>query len=150
MDLSSDDKERTPPAKSAAQISASLIDPALHSGSPSDDEATMRTAQAATEVAERSDVQSQWVEKARLIEYLRNYIATRLDRGEFDELEGGLEARSPESRLDDHMEGVETTSALPRSPRSQSSPVKSDVARDTVMYPTLRGLDEDGDSKMPS
>ncbi|KAL2867064.1 putative C2H2 transcription factor PacC [Aspergillus lucknowensis] len=149
MDLSDDKEsgERTPPAK---QISASLIDPALHeSGSPSDDEVTMRTAQAATEVAERSDVQSQWVEKARLIEYLRKYIADRLERGEFDELEDGSVPHSPETRVDDHMEGVESNSPLPHSQRSRTPVMKSDGA-DNVMYPTLRGLDEDGDSKMPS
>ncbi|KAL5339146.1 hypothetical protein BJX70DRAFT_172152 [Aspergillus crustosus] len=147
MDLSSDDKEsgeRTP-----KQISASLIDPALHSGSPSDDEVT-RTAQAAAEVADRSDVQSVWVEKVRLIEYLRNYIVRRLDYGEFDELEGRI-SRSPEPKGDDHMEGVETSSPLlpSHSPHSQSPSIKTD-GRHTVMYPTLRGLDEDGDHRMPS
>ncbi|KAL4882902.1 hypothetical protein BJY04DRAFT_186269 [Aspergillus karnatakaensis] len=143
MDLSDDKEsgERTP-----KQISASLIDPALHSGSPRDDEVT-RTAQAATEVAERSDVQSEWVEKVRLIEYLRDYIANRLEAGEFDELEDGRFSRSPEPK-DDHMEGVETSSPLPRS--TPQPAVKTDSAGDTVMYPTLRGLDEDGDSKMPS
>ncbi|CEL07174.1 Putative pH-response transcription factor pacC/RIM101 [Aspergillus calidoustus] len=147
MDLSDDKEsgERTP-----KQISASLIDPALHgSGSPRDDEATMRTAQAATEVAERTDVQSQWVEKARLIEYLRKYIADRLERGEFDELEDGSIPHSPVSKANDRMEGVETTSPLPRPERSHTPVLKSDGG-DTVMYPTLRGLDEDGDSKMPS
>ncbi|KAL4916320.1 hypothetical protein BDW62DRAFT_107446 [Aspergillus aurantiobrunneus] len=145
MDLSSDDKEsgeRTPPAK---QISASLIDPALHSGPPSEDDVT-RTAKAATEVAERSDVQSEWVEKVRLIEYLRDYIANRLERGEFnEEMEHASDSRSPESKADDDMEGMETAS-LPRSPRTV--PIKNDG--ESVMYPTLRGLDEDGDSKMPS
>ncbi|KAL3453696.1 hypothetical protein BJX65DRAFT_130060 [Aspergillus insuetus] len=147
MDLSDDKEsgERTP-----KQFSASLIDPALHgTGSPSDDEVTMRTAQAATEVAERTDVQSQWVEKARLIEYLRKYIADRLERGEFDELEDGRIPHSPASKADDRMEGVETTSPLPRSERSHTPILKTDGG-DAVMYPTLRGLDEDGDSKMPS
>jgi hypothetical protein len=109
----------------------------------------MRTAQAATEVAERTDVQSQWVEKARLIEYLRKYIADRLERGEFDELEDGRIPHSPASKADDRMEGVETTSPLPRSERSHTPILKTDGG-DAVMYPTLRGLDEDGDSKMPS
>lgn len=144
MDLSSDDKdsgERTP-----KQISTSLIDPALHSGSPSEEDDVTRTAKAATEVADRSDVQSEWVEKVRLIEYLRNYIANRLERGEFnEEMEHGNVSRSPESRADEDMEGVEIGS-LPRSPGTV--PMKSDG--DNVMYPTLRGLDEDGDSKMPS
>ncbi|KAL3435819.1 hypothetical protein BDV09DRAFT_66292 [Aspergillus tetrazonus] len=155
MDLSSDDKEsgeRTP-----KQISASLIDPALHSGSPGEDDVT-RTAKAATEVAERSDVQSEWVEKVRLIEYLRNYIANRLERGEFsDDSEQEQDqdqgqdsvSRSPVSKADVDMEGIERDS-LPRSPRTV--PIKTDggSAEDSVMYPTLRGLDEDGDSKMPS
>ncbi|KAL4943017.1 hypothetical protein BDV06DRAFT_235037 [Aspergillus oleicola] len=141
MDTSDDkeDGERTP-----KQISASLIDPALHSGSPNEDDVT-RTAKAATEVADQSDVQSEWVENVRLIEYLRNYIANRLEKGEFnDEMEQGSASRSPESKHDDYMEGVETAS-LPRSPRTV--PMKTDG--ESVMYPTLRGLDEDGDSKMP-
>ncbi|KAL6233695.1 hypothetical protein BDW75DRAFT_251850 [Aspergillus navahoensis] len=149
MDLSSDDKEsgeRTP-----KQISASLIDPALHSGSPSEDDVT-RTAKAATEVAERSDIQSEWVEKVRLIEYLRNYIANRLERGEFsDEMEQEQDSVSPSpvSKADDNMEGVESNS-LPRSPRTVPIKTDGESAEDNVMYPTLRGLDEDGDSKMPS
>ncbi|RDW86520.1 putative C2H2 transcription factor PacC [Aspergillus mulundensis] len=147
MDLSSDDKEsgeRTP-----KQISASLIDPALHGGSPNEDDVT-RTAKAATEVAERSDVQSEWVEKVRLIEYLRNYIAHRLEQGEFnDEMEQDNASRSPVSKVDDDMEGVESHS-LPRSPRTVPIKTDNETAEDTVMYPTLRGLDEDGDSKMPS
>ena len=155
MDLSSDDKEsgeRTP-----KQISASLIDPALHSGSPGEDDVT-RTAKAATEVAERSDVQSEWVEKVRLIEYLRNYIANRLERGEFsDDSEQEQDqdqgqdsvSRSPVSKADVDMEGIERDS-LPRSPRTVPIKTDGESAEDSVMYPTLRGLDEDGDSKMPS
>jgi hypothetical protein len=53
------------------------------------------------------------------------------------------------SKANDRMEGVETTSPLPRPERSHTPILKSDGG-DTVMYPTLRGLDEDGDSKMPS
>ncbi|KKK17673.1 hypothetical protein P175DRAFT_0476348 [Aspergillus ochraceoroseus IBT 24754] len=150
MDLSGDDKdsgEKTPPAKPV--ISASLIDPALHSGSPSDtsDAETLRTAQAAAEVAERSD--AQWVENVRLIEYLRNYIASRLERGEFDEAERVRHVHSREPSTDGHMEGVEATPMPPRSPRSEEPSVKGETGGDTVMYPTLKGLDEDGDSKMP-
>jgi hypothetical protein len=155
MDLShdgKDDGERTPPAKprqapsSPGRISASLIDPAL-SGSATEAE-TLRTAQAATEVAERSDVQ--WVEKVRLIEYLRNYIASRLERGEFEgaALETHSESRSPEVESDSHMEGVETE-PVARPAKSEEPPVKPETGGDTVMYPTLRGVDEDGDSKMP-
>ncbi|KAL4926234.1 putative C2H2 transcription factor PacC [Aspergillus undulatus] len=145
MDTSSDDKEsgeRTP-----KQISSSLIDPALHSGPPSEDD-VMRTAKAATEVADQSDVQSEWVENVRLIEYLRNYIANRLEKGEFnDEMEQGSPSQSSEThKADEEMEGVETSS-LPRSPRTV--PMKTD-SESNVMYPTLRGLDEDGDSKMPT
>ncbi|KAL3479255.1 hypothetical protein BJX99DRAFT_86998 [Aspergillus californicus] len=151
MDLSSDEKdgERTP-TKSAAQISASLIDPALHAGSPgstSDDEATLRTAQAAAQVADREDPQSLWVENVRLIEYLRDYIKNRLSEEKFEESE--KVNHSPESVADDHMEGVETTSG-PRSSRSQTPVLKNDADKDSVMYPSLRALDEDGDSKMPT
>ncbi|KAI9045476.1 putative C2H2 transcription factor PacC [Aspergillus affinis] len=159
MDVSQDkeDGERTPPAKprpassSPGRISASLIDPAL-SGSPTEEEATLRTAQAATEVAERSDVQ--WVEKVRLIEYLRNYIASRLERGEYEgllqqqqqqqEQESGT--YSPETGLDERMEGVELESPA----KSEEPPMKSETGGDQVMYPTLRGVDDDGDSKMPN
>ncbi|KAI9371879.1 hypothetical protein BJX61DRAFT_534399 [Aspergillus egyptiacus] len=152
MDLSSDEKDgqRTPTGKPAPQISSSLIDPALHGGSPkspSDDEATLRTAQAATQVAERGDAQSLWVENVRLIEYLRDYIARRLQQGEFDEQEG---SRSPESKAGEKMEGVETASGLRRESRSQTPVLKTDGEKDSVLYPTLRVLDEDGDSKMPS
>lgn len=147
MDTSSDEKEsgeRTPTGK---PILSSLIDPALHEGSPGEDDVT-RTAKAATEVAERSDVQSEWVEKARLIEYLRNYIANRLERGEFG-AEFEREHHSPE-KTDDDMEGVETGS-LPRSPRPPSAKADGESGgSDSVMYPTLRGLDDDGDHKMPS
>ncbi|KAL4810324.1 hypothetical protein BDV18DRAFT_130769 [Aspergillus unguis] len=148
MDLSSDEKEsgeRTPTGK---QISSSLIDPALHAGSPSDDDVT-RTAKAATEVAERSDVQSEWVEKVRLVEYLRSYIANRLERGEFDTEEREHDTSQPSEKADEDMDGVETNS--PPSPRA--APVKTDGESgdsDTVMYPTLKGLDEDGDHKMPT
>ncbi|KAF7588174.1 hypothetical protein BBP40_006111 [Aspergillus hancockii] len=155
MDLShdsKDDRERTPPAKprqapsSPGRISASLIDPAL-SGSATEAE-TLRTAQAATEVAERSDVQ--WVEKVRLIEYLRSYIASRLERGEFEGTapETLSESRSPEVDSDSHMEGVETEPAV-RPAKSEEPSVKPETGGDAVMYPTLRGVDEDGDSKMP-
>ncbi|KAE8387793.1 pH-response transcription factor pacC/RIM101 [Aspergillus alliaceus] len=155
MDLShdhKDDGERTPPAKprqassSPGRISASLIDPAL-SGSVSEAE-TLRTAQAATEVAERSDVQ--WVEKVRLIEYLRNYIASRLQRGEFEgDSRMNRDSHTPEIGPDTHMEGVETE-PLSRPAKSEGSPVKPETGGDAVMYPTLRGVDEDGDSKMPN
>ncbi|KAA8646305.1 hypothetical protein EYZ11_004433 [Aspergillus tanneri] len=155
MDVSHDGKEdgdRTPPAKarpaasSPVRISASLIDPAL-SGSASEEEAaaTLRTAQAATEVAERSDVQ--WVEKVRLIEYLRNYIASRLERGEYEGIahHDSSESQSPETGLDERMEGVELGSSGTKS----EEPAMKTEGSDTVMYPTLRGVDEDGDSKMP-
>ncbi|KAL4897170.1 pH-response transcription factor pacC/RIM101 [Aspergillus ambiguus] len=154
MDLSQDNKDdgdRTPPAKprqdssSPGRISASLIDPAL-SGSPNEADDTMRTAQAAAEVAERSDVQ--WVEKVRLIEYLRNYIASRLERGEYEgDSDRQSEPRSRATSPDGHMEGVESEG---RPTAEEKSPVKPESGADSVMYPTLRGLEDDGDSKMPS
>ncbi|PLN78633.1 hypothetical protein BDW42DRAFT_140568 [Aspergillus taichungensis] len=162
MDLSHQDAtnnagERTPPAKqpsragsgSPGRISSSLIDPAL-SGSAAEEEATLRTARAATEVAERSE--GQWVEKVRLIEYLRNYITSRLERGEY---EGAMAAQartssfSPES--DVHMDGMESSSRqrTPQpTPKREESPVKAE-AEGGVLYPSLREVDEDGDSKMP-
>ncbi|PYH92628.1 hypothetical protein BO71DRAFT_400415 [Aspergillus ellipticus CBS 707.79] len=160
MDLSHDggkeDGERTPSAKERAgssspssssspgRISASLIDPALSgTAAEAEAEATLRTAQAATEVAERADVQ--WVEKVRLIEYLRNYIASRLERGEFEDeaaRRSDSGERTPDAHGDSHMEGVESST-----PGKEETGVKPE-AGDVVMYPTLR-LDEDGDAKMP-
>jgi len=69
MDTAQDSKadgERTP-TKERMDISQSLIDPALSSTYPDpDQEAAQRTAQAATEVAER-DVNVAWVEKVRCL-----------------------------------------------------------------------------------
>jgi hypothetical protein len=45
------------------------------------------------------------------------------------------------------MEGIEIASA-----RASSEPAKEETKTEpveTVSYPTLRGLDEDGDAKMP-
>ncbi|KAF9889103.1 hypothetical protein FE257_008080 [Aspergillus nanangensis] len=157
MDLSQDGKDagdRTPSAKarkssssSPGRIAASLIDPALSGSSPTGSEATLRTAQAAAEVAERSDVQ--WVEKVRLIEYLRSYISERLERGEYEgTINRASEPRSRAASPDGHMEGVETE---PRPAAVVEEPVKAESSGgDAVMYPTLRGLEDDGDSKMPS
>nr|Q5XL24.1 RecName: Full=pH-response transcription factor pacC/RIM101 [Aspergillus giganteus]AAV28549.1 putative transcription factor PacC [Aspergillus giganteus] len=159
MDIRQDGKEvgdRTPTGKEAGsqsaspvRISANLIDPALHSNSSSDAESALRTAQAATEVAERTD--SQWVEKVRLLEYLRNYIASRLDRGEYDaDARRALARHSPEMRHDGHMEGVETSHTLTKPEEPAASPAIRSLSDDSVMYPTLRGLGGDEDTKMHS
>ncbi|KAJ5960451.1 Zinc finger C2H2 [Penicillium vulpinum] len=147
MDISQDGKydgERTP--KSAAHISESLIDPAL-SGTDTDHDVVKRTAQAATEVAER-DVNVAWVEKVRLLENLRRLVSELL---EADSLAAGYSVQSfsasPTPGLD-AMEGVETATlrAASEQPKEESS-----KSSEGVFYPTLRGLDEDedGDSKMP-
>lgn len=113
------DGERTP-TQDRPEISASLIDPALSSTSPDPDhEAAQRTAQAATEVAER-DVNVAWVEKVRLLENLRRLVSELLEQGRFDEAAGA-------------MEGVEASKAK----------------GDGVLYPSLGVVDEDGDAKMP-
>lgn len=184
------DGDRTPPAKEhpsssgtamGQEISASLIDPALHSkdSSPSEaDASTLRTAQAATEVAERAD--SQWVSLVRALEGLRGWINYRIDHEDYDdgerpaepeqkqeqefpEQESQEKAQEPEQEQpvkqpspheDAQMEGVESgpegrPEASPEN--EQKSPVKDEGdGTDTVMYPSLRGLDEDGDSRMPS
>ncbi|KAI9928985.1 hypothetical protein MW887_001378 [Aspergillus wentii] len=163
MDISQDgkeDRDQTPPAKertASPRISASLIDPALESStssSPTDAETALQTAKAATEVAEREDVQ--WVEKVRLIEYLRNYIAHRLERGEFDlrlgQMPAPSEMGSPETGHDGQMEGVEEHHSQDHETTPQPPAEEAKPEGEAVMYPTLRGLDEDddGDSKMPT
>jgi hypothetical protein len=145
MDISQDSKddgERTPTKdRSAMHISESLIDPAL-SGSPDPDlEAAQRTAQAATEVAER-DVNVAWVEKVRLLENLRRLVSELLEAGS-NQGEAQSSSASPTPGLDT-MEGIQTASrATSEQPREEAK------AESAVFYPTLRGLDEDGDSKMP-
>lgn len=148
MDTSHDGKtdgERTP-TKERPGISASLIDPAL-SGTASDPDhaAAQRTAQAATEVAER-DVNVAWVEKVRLLENLRRLVSELLEQGHFEtESTGRSSFGSPGSGSDGAMEGVETASrASPEHSREASKPES-----EAVLYPTLRGVDEDGDASMP-
>lgn len=152
MDTSQDSKEdgeKTPRAKDG-QFSESLIDPALSSGSPdSDQEAAKRTAQAATEVAER-DVNVAWVEKVRLLENLRRLVSELLDQGHFDsETAGQSGSESPASAADDAMDGVETASTRASPDHGNEEPAPSKPEGEAVLYPTLRGLDEDGDAKMP-
>lgn len=183
-----EDGDRTPPAKRPSSkgqdISANLIDPALHSSgsSPEADASTLRTAQAATEVAERAD--SQWVSLVRALEGLRGWINYRIDNEDFDSdsedtptKEDASMAGSPtaeervqqlqqheqqqqpepqESIRDDVSMGGLETDAEPerRENESKAEPAKqssgTDEGDNAVMYPTLRGLDDDGDSKMPS
>ncbi|KAJ6115514.1 hypothetical protein N7523_005931 [Penicillium sp. IBT 18751x] len=138
-----EDRERTPTKES---IAASLIDPALSGASPDPDQAAaQRTAQAATEVAER-DGNAAWVEKVRLLENLRRLVSELLEQDRFDESGSHSGNESPESGMD-AMEGVETSrvSASPEQPKEE--PAKQEP--EAVLYPTLRGMDEDGDAKMP-
>lgn len=176
------DGDRTPPAKQPSagltstgqEISASLIDPALHSsGSPSsspssadaDADATLRTAQAATEVAERAD--SQWVSLVRALEGLRGWINYRIDHQEYDE-EEQAQRQAEQEQVEQQMQTPEPPvehQYTPDQPEAPSEDVAmggmetgtekavkaegpGETSEDTVMYPTLRGLDEDGDSKM--
>lgn len=140
MDISqsgNEDGERTPTGKeqvskseTEARIASNLIDPALSS----DAQDVQRTAQAATEVAERAD--TRWVEKARLIESLRGWVSSRLERGEFDGQTGAPFGYS------EAMDGVE-------SGRPESGDEEAKEPSDTVMYPTLHGAeDEEGDAQM--
>ncbi|KAJ5918441.1 Zinc finger C2H2 [Penicillium verhagenii] len=147
MDISHDSKadgERTP-TKEHMNISESLIDPALSgTSSDPDQEAAQRTAQAATEVAER-DVNVAWVEKVRLLENLRRLVSELLEADLFTP--GSGQESNSSTPIDGAMEGIEIASA-----RASSEPSKEEFKSEpveTVSYPTLRGLDEDGDAKMP-
>lgn len=145
MDISHDG-ERTP-TKEHPAISASLIDPALSgTSSDPDQEAAQRTAQAATEVAER-DVNIAWVEKVRLLENLRRLVSELLEQGRFESESADHGAsESPVSGMDSAMQEVEITSrASPEHSREEASESEGEE----FLYPTLRGLDEDGDAKMP-
>ncbi|KAJ5760886.1 hypothetical protein N7520_008042 [Penicillium odoratum] len=139
------DGERTP-TKERLNISESLIDPALSGTSHDpDQEAAQRTAQAATEVAER-DVNVAWVEKVRLLENLRRLVSELLEAGQFNPDSDHREAHSP-TPIEGAMEGIEISSA-----RASSEPTKEEPKpepTETISYPTLRGLDEDGDTQVP-
>lgn len=169
------DGDRTPPAKattttsSGQDISASLIDPALHSSDDAEtDASTLRTAQAATEVAERAD--SQWVSLVRALEGLRGWINYRIDHQDFEseeeqqrrkqqqqQSESEQHLAQPETRLrasspgDLQMDGLETGSTEHESAEAKNLPSsdKPETSEDTVMYPSLQALDDDGDSRMP-
>ncbi|KAJ5174522.1 uncharacterized protein N7482_000399 [Penicillium canariense] len=151
MDTSADSKTdgaRTP-TKEHPDIASSLIDPALSSNSPDPDkEAAQRTAQAATEVAER-DVNVAWVEKVRLLENLRRLVSELLEQGRFDGALAGHSGpeESPTPSGDGSMDGIETANTRV-SPEHAKEPTKTEES-EAVLYPTLRGLDEDGDAKMP-
>lgn len=112
MDLSQgtkDDGEGSA-SSSPGRIPASLVDPASW-GSPSEMEANMGAVQAAAEVAERSDVH--WVAMVGFIEYLRNYIASHLERNEY---KGDSDRQSePHSRAvsrDGRLKGIECETRL--------------------------------------
>lgn len=140
MDISQsgkEDGERTPQAKEQSksaeeQISANLIDPALSNGAQD----AQRTAQAATEVAERAD--TKWVEKARLIEALRSWVSSRLERGEF---EAAPAQQGVPFGYSEAMDGVETD-------RPETRDEEQKESGDTVMYPTLHGADDESDTQM--
>ncbi|KAJ5386639.1 hypothetical protein N7509_009180 [Penicillium cosmopolitanum] len=145
QDSKPQDGDRTPTKKSP-QFAESMIDPALSSGSPDpDQEAAQRTARAATEVAER-DVNVAWVEKVRLLENLRRLVSELLEEGQFDP--EALARSGSGSPAPSAMEGVETASTRASPAVAKEEPTKSEA--EPVSYPTLRGLDEDGDAKMPS
>ncbi|KAJ5132466.1 hypothetical protein N7448_006624 [Penicillium atrosanguineum] len=141
MDTTHDGKEESERTPTKESIAASLIDPALSGASPDpDQEAAQRTAQAATEVAER-DGNAAWVEKVRLLENLRRLVSELLEQDSFDGSGSHSGNESPASEMD-AMEGVETS-------RVSASPEQTKEEPEAVLYPTLRGVDEDGDAKMP-
>lgn len=154
------DEAETPSGKEqqSPNVSASLIDPALHSNTTPDREATQRTAQVASEVADRADVQ--WVEKVRLIEYMRNYIGSRLERGEFDDDQEQDSSSSSQSNKEgsatpeaghDRMEGIEVGDADKTNGEEVSAKTDSNnemEANGGSLYPVLRVMDEDGDYKV--
>lgn len=141
-----EDGERTPTSKRAAQFSESLIDPALHSStSPDPDhEAAQRTAQAATEVAEH-DVNVAWVEKVRLLENLRRLVSDLLESGKYG-AESPSHSSSGSTSADVSMAEAASARASPTPEKMEES---SKPIGEAVFYPTLRGVDEDGDAKMP-
>ncbi|KAJ5492838.1 hypothetical protein N7539_001584 [Penicillium diatomitis] len=152
MDMTADrktDGDRTP-TKEHPGLTTGLIDPALSTAASDPDQAAaQRTAQAATEVADR-DVNVAWVEKVRLLENLRRLVSDMLEQGQFDSgspADSGA-AESPDGPSGgDAMDGIET-SPFRKSSEQEKPAIKSDEGS-AVLYPTLRGLDEDGDSKMP-
>jgi hypothetical protein len=99
-------------------------------------------------VAERAD--SQWVEKVRLLEYLRSYITSRLEKGEYDSDSDGhaSAAASPGTKHDGHMDGVETSHTPITTEEPSALPAAKAESNHGVMYPTLHGLDGDEDTKM--
>ena len=137
--LAKDSKSATPP-----NIAANLIDPALHASATNDAEDAQRTAQAATKVAEEK-ADPKWVEKARLIDFIRDWVNDRLEKGEFEDASHNAQSYNdaPESHeYDTAMEGVESER------RAESHDHAKEEPSDTVMYPTLRTDDDDGDVKM--
>ncbi|KAJ5239934.1 hypothetical protein N7468_004553 [Penicillium chermesinum] len=141
----SKDGDRTPTKKRSPAVSEHLIDPALSVADP-DQEAAQRTAQAATEVAER-DVNVAWVEKVRLLENLRRLVSEMMEGGNFGESENSDQSKSRSVTPSvDGMEGLETASTH-HSPAKEESG-KTESEENSVMYPTLHGLDDDGDAKI--
>lgn len=148
-----DDSDRTPIARSLqgsassspGRIPASLVGPAS-SGSPSEMEASTRAVQAVAQVAEPPDVR--WVEMVGLIDYLRNYIASHL---EWNKYKGDSDRQSAShSRAlshGGHLEGIECETRL--AAVEQRAPAKTESGGDAVMYPTLRGLEDEGITRRP-
>lgn len=148
MDISHDAKTPTK-ENPTPHISESLIDPALSgSSSDPDQDAVKRTAQAATEVAER-DVNVAWVEKVRLLENLRRLVSDLLEAGSLNTEYGAQSSSASPTPGLDAMEGIETARARAASEQPKEESAKSEG--EDVFYPTLRVVDEDedGDSKMP-
>lgn len=138
---SKSDGERTP-TKEYPGLTTSLIDPALST----DPTAAQRTAQAATEVADR-DVNVAWVEKVRLLENLRRLVSDMLEQGQFDRGSPAHSEGTASPAPSDAMDGIESTHSH-KADEPEKPVFKTDESA-TVLYPTLRGVDEDGDSKMP-
>ncbi|KAJ5582368.1 Zinc finger C2H2 [Penicillium sp. DV-2018c] len=149
MDMSHDSKtdgDRTPTkGRPVVHISENLIDPAL-SGTASDaDQDVKRTAQAATEVADR-DVNVAWVEKVRLLENLRRIVSEMLESGNLEPEYGAQGNSASPTPGPDAMEGVESGDARAVSAQGKE---ENKSPSETVFYPTLRmDVEEDGDSKM--
>jgi hypothetical protein len=152
MDISQDikaDGDRTPTkGRPAIHFSENLIDPALSgTASDPDQDTVKRTAQAATEVAER-DVNVAWVEKVRLLENLRRIVSEMLEAGGLNAEYGAQSSSASPTPGPDAMEGVESGNAHVASAQPKEEPIKS--VSEAVFYPTLRvDEDDDGDSKMP-
>ena len=98
-----------------------------------------------------SDVNVAWVQKVRVLENLRRIVSELLEQGHFEsESAGHSSTESPAPTVDGAMEGIESgsTRSSPEHPKEES--LKREGEDETILYPALRNIDEDGDASMAS